>query len=156
MPVLFIIYINDFSQASQVFNFISYADYTVLFSTLSNLPNPQNTDPDFLTNAELFKINEWLEINKLSLNTAKTKYMLFHTYQKRSKSFVPKINNTNIEKVEELKILGLTLDTLLNWKIHSENMSNKCSSISGILNNLKYILPKESNCCYIIHSYCHT
>ena len=51
-------------------------------------------------NAELFKINEWLEINKLSLNTAKTKYMLFHTCQKRIKTFVPKINNTNIEKVE--------------------------------------------------------
>ena len=39
-PVLFIIDINDFSQASQVFNFISYADDTVLFSTLSNLANP--------------------------------------------------------------------------------------------------------------------
>ena len=56
-PVLFIIYINDFSQASQVFNFISYADDTVLFSTLSNLANPQSTDPDLLMNAELFKIN---------------------------------------------------------------------------------------------------
>ena len=131
-PVLFIIYINDFSQASQVFNFISYADDTVLFSTLSNLTNPQNTDPDFLTNAELFKINEWLEINKLSLNTANTKYMLFHTHQKRVKSIVPKINNTNIEKVEEFKFLGLTLDTHLNWKIHSENISNKCSRISAI------------------------
>ena len=31
-PVLLIIYINDFSQASQVFNFISYADDTVLFT----------------------------------------------------------------------------------------------------------------------------
>ena len=40
-PVLFIIYINDFSQASKVFNFISYADDTVLFSTLSNLANPK-------------------------------------------------------------------------------------------------------------------
>ncbi len=57
-PVLFIIYINDFSQASQVFNFISYADDTVLFSTLSNLANPQSTDPDLLMNAELFKIKE--------------------------------------------------------------------------------------------------
>ena len=142
-PVLFIIYINDFSQASQVLNFISYADDTVLFSTLSNLANPQSTDPDLLMNAELFKINEWLEINKLSLNTAKTKYMLFHSYQKRIKTCVPKINNTNIEKVEEFNFLGLTLDTNLNWKIHSENIPNKCSRISGILNNLKYILPER-------------
>ena len=69
--------------------------------------------------------------------------MLFHTHQKRVKSIVPKINNTNIEKVEEFKFLGLTLDTHLNWKIHSENISNKCSRISGILNNLKYVLPER-------------
>ena len=50
------------------------ADDTVLSSTLSNRVNPQSTDPYLLMNAELFKINEWLEINKLSLNTAKTKY----------------------------------------------------------------------------------
>ena len=46
--------------------------------------------------------------------------MLFHTYHKRNKSLVPKINNTNIEKVEEFIFLGLTLDTHLNWKINSE------------------------------------
>ena len=107
-PVLFIIYINDFSQASQVFNFISYADDTVLFSTLSNFANPQSTDPDLLMNAELFKINEWLEINKLSLNTAKTKYRPYviphdveGSTRKGLRHLFPKFNNTNIEKVEE-------------------------------------------------------
>ena len=69
--------------------------------------------------------------------------MLFHTYQKRIKSFVPNIYNTNIEKVEELNFLGLTLDTHLNWKIHSENISNKYSRICGILNYHKYILPER-------------
>ena len=61
-------------------------------------------------------------------------------------------------QVEEFKFLGLTLDTHLNWKIHSENISNKCSRISGILNNLKYVLPERIKllnslirCCYIIH-----
>ena len=38
-PLLFIIYINDFSLASQAFTFISYADDTTLFSTVSNLTN---------------------------------------------------------------------------------------------------------------------
>ena len=54
-----------------------------------------------------------------------------------------KINDTNIEKVEELNLLGFTFDTHLNWKIHSENISNKCSRISGILNILKYISPER-------------
>ena len=67
-PVLFIIYINDFSQASQIFNFISYADDTTFLSTMSNFTNAHNDDADILINEELYKINEWLEINKLSLN----------------------------------------------------------------------------------------
>ena len=44
-PLLFIIYINDFSLASQVFTFISYADDTTLFSTVSNFTNTPNIDP---------------------------------------------------------------------------------------------------------------
>ena len=46
-----------------------------------------------LINEELFKINEWLEINKLSLNIAKTKCMLFHMHNKRVIALTPKIIN---------------------------------------------------------------
>ena len=56
-PLLFIIYINDFSLASQAFTCISYADDTTLFSTVSNLTNTPNIDPNCLINEELFKIN---------------------------------------------------------------------------------------------------
>ena len=70
--LLFIIYIyiNDFSQASNIFNFVIYADDTTLTSTVSNFRN--NSNPvETSINAELLKINEWLRINKLSLNIAK-------------------------------------------------------------------------------------
>ena len=56
---------------------------TTLFSTVSNLTNTPSIDPNCLINEELFKINEWLEINKLSLNIAKTKFMLFHMHNKK-------------------------------------------------------------------------
>ena len=36
-PLLFIIYVNDLSNSSEVFYFISYADDTTLLSTLGNL-----------------------------------------------------------------------------------------------------------------------
>ena len=78
-PLLFIIYINDFAGASDIFDFICYADDTTLFSTLNKLVNAQNTGPDIIINMELSKINEWLEMNKLSLNIAKSKFMVFHT-----------------------------------------------------------------------------
>ena len=49
-PLLFIIYINDFSLANQVFTFISYADDTTLFSTGSNFTNTPNIDPNCFIN----------------------------------------------------------------------------------------------------------
>ena len=58
-PLLFIIYISDFSQASNMFNFVMYADDTTLTSTVSNFRN--NSNPvETSINAELLKINDWL------------------------------------------------------------------------------------------------
>ena len=48
-PLLFIIYINDFSRASQVFTFMSYADDATL-STVSNFTNTPNIDRNCLIN----------------------------------------------------------------------------------------------------------
>ena len=36
-----------------------------------------------IINSELYKIVEWFNINKLSLNSDKTNYILFRTAQKR-------------------------------------------------------------------------
>ena len=64
--------------------------------------------------------------------------------RKGLKHLFPKLTiPCNIEKVEEFIFLGLTLDTHLNWKIHSGNISNKSSRISCVLNNRKYILPER-------------
>ena len=68
-PLLFLIYINDFPSASSYFNFIMYADDTTLYS---NIDSPNQNNMIRLTetkiNSELAKIDEWLKINKLSLN----------------------------------------------------------------------------------------
>ena len=82
-PLLFIIYIIDFSQASSIFKFIMYADDTTLFSTLTSFrDNTQDNTIESVINAELSKVVEWLNINKQSLNKAKSKYMIFHVPSK--------------------------------------------------------------------------
>ena len=120
-----------------MFNFISYADYTTRLNSLSNFVNAQNADSDLLINKELFKINEWLVINKLSLNITNSKVMVFYMHRKHIEAPALKINNIIIEKVNEFNCLGLTLDTHLNRKKHSEHISNRWARIIGILNRLK-------------------
>ena len=82
-PLLFIVYINNIANASNIFKCISYADNTTLTSILSlfGLNNTPHIYDNI--NTELHKISEWLKINKLSLNVNKTKFTLFHMPQKK-------------------------------------------------------------------------
>ena len=86
---------------------------------------------------------EWLKINKLSLNKNKSKYMLFHMPKKEIQNLTLKIDDVNIEMVEEFNFLGLTMDTNLKWKKNTDKISNKCSKITGVLNILKHVFPQE-------------
>ena len=61
----------------RMFNFIMYADDTTLTSTINTFNgNTNNDNVETSLNAELLKINEWLQINKLSLNISKSKFMI--------------------------------------------------------------------------------
>ena len=141
-PLLFIIYINDFPESTQKIDFIIYADDTTLSSTINIFNNKlKNVDTQTLINDELSKIIEWLNINKLSLNKDKSKYMIFHMHKKEIPSFSLKLGKTNIKKVDDFNYLGLTVDTNLNWKKHTEKVANRCSKKIGVLNRLKYVLP---------------
>ena len=142
-PLLFIIYINDISQSSDKFDFIAYADDTTLSTTLNKFSESEDMNISDLINLELYKINEWLEINKLSLNAKKSRFMIFHTPNKHITLPILKISNTHIVKVNEFNFLGLTLDTKLDWKRHSNNTSKKISRTIGVLNKLNNFLPQH-------------
>ena len=90
-PLLFLIYINDLPLVSNVFDM--YADDITLYCNIN-----QDIGEEVI-NAELLKIREWLGANKLSLNIAKTKYMVFHTSKRNVICPNLKVNNSNIERV---------------------------------------------------------
>ena len=94
-------------------------------------------------NNELSKISEWLKVNKLPLNTKKTKVMIFHMPQKQVTTPKLEIDGTSIEFVNSFNYLGITIDKYLNWQDHINNIANKISKYPGILNKLKkYVSPK--------------
>ena len=138
-PLLFIIYMNDIHEASENFHAILYADDTSLFSSLGSFNvslNGNNFDKHVLStniNNELRKIQEWLNINKLSLNVSKTKYIIFHNHQRNIDSLIPdiRINNQAIERVSEFNFLGLTIDAHLSWNAHIKKNQTKLPNQSG-------------------------
>ena len=134
---------NDIPQASKSFSFILYADDTTLKSYIKTHTGECINSISDSINTELQNVSNWLAVNMLSLNIKKTKFMVFHPYQKNIENFIPslKIGGTNIERVKEFNFLGLIIEETLSWKSHVDYISNKISRHIGVLNRLKHFLP---------------
>ena len=103
------------AESSNVFKFIMYADDTTLSSFLKMFnPNANKTTCENEINSQLTKINNWLKINKLSLNINKTKFMIFHMPNKQFN--IPRllIDGTEIEMVNDFNLVGIYVNVNLN------------------------------------------
>ena len=76
-PLLFNIFINDIVKASTKFSFILYADDTTLNSTLDCFGQNVIEIQEAIV-AELQKVFKWLKLNRLSLNVAKSKFIIVY------------------------------------------------------------------------------
>ena len=64
-----------------------------------------------------------LKANKLSLNVAKTKFMVFHTSNKIVNYPKLKTNDHVIEKMQSFNFLGLLVHYNMTWSKHIEKVS---------------------------------
>ena len=94
-------------------------------------------------NAELKKLNAWLNLNKLSLNLQKTNYITFFTNNTESTIQIA-INGSNIEKVNTTKYLGVYIDHHLNWKDHIAYISNKLSKSTAVIHKTSHVLDSKT------------
>ena len=86
----------------------------------------------------------WLLSNKLTLNAAKSKFMIFFKVPK----VVPRLNLTiagnPIEQVNEFNFLGITLDQNITWTPHITKVAIKIARVIGVLRKLKHIFPQHN------------
>ena len=124
--MLFLLYINDIGNVTDLFYFFLFADDTNAWHISPSLDNLIST-----TNSELIKLNKWFNINKLILNTKKTKYMIFNPHIRSELNTTVKINNIVIDRVSSITFLGVEMNEHLNWKDHISQIENKITSIIG-------------------------
>lgn len=142
-PILFLIYINDIHNASDAFNYILFADDTNLISCIDPISDDNIIAKVNHINRALASVTEWMEVNKLSLNVSKTKYLVFHNIRKniRWSDIHIKINNTELDRVHTFNFLGIIFDEHMSWKPNTDQTAQKIIKFGGILNRLKNILP---------------
>lgn len=137
-PKLFILYINDICEVSNLMKCVLFADDTSLYSSGSDLEQLLNS-----AEKELTKLKKWFDINKLSLNLSKTKFIIFGN-KIISIPVKIKVNDVVIERVNENKFLGMIIDNKLKWKPHINNLKAKLSKTIAIMYKTKDVLNKNS------------
>ena len=112
--LLFIIYINDLSNISSCLTPIMCADDSSFFLHGINLDSMLSA-----INSEVGKVLTWLEVNRLSLNSKKSKWILFNCSNNKLQvqpNLKIKIRGEEIDPVDHIKFLGIILDEKLSWK----------------------------------------
>ena len=98
-----------------------YADDTSI-----SFAAPTNYDLEIMINTELAYVNSWLKANKLSLNVAKTEFMVIGSRQRLQTqtevSIQAHIECKEFKRVESSKSLGLTIAETLSWSKHIDNI----------------------------------
>ena len=88
-----------------------YADDTCVMLSGKDL-----NDLIAVLNVELISLCDWLKSNKLSLNTQKTFFMVFHRARLKSANCNDLIiDNASITRVYSAKYLGIIIDVKFNW-----------------------------------------
>jgi len=130
-PLLFILYINDMTNSSNLETSL-YADDAAMLLADTNLKHLQRK-----INNELSTLNEWFISNKLTLNLTKTNYMLVGNKhkltEKQRKKFKLTIGKYTLHEVDEIKYLGVILDNNLSWNHHIDYLVTKLAQVAGIL-----------------------
>ena len=142
--ILFILYVNDICNVSKLVKFILFADDTNMFCSANDVEQLEN-----IVCCELSKLQLWFSINELSLNIAKTNYMLF-SGQTRVPGINIRIKYTQITRGRVTTFLGVLIDESLNWKYHISRVRSKLSICVGIMYRCSKLL--EYHSMYMLYS----
>ena len=135
--ILFLLYINDLPEATSLFIKL-YADDTFLCAQSNDLKTLETE-----VNEELGKVFDWLRSNKLTLNIAKSKYMIV-TNKRNTTQMSIHIQDTELGECDSYKYLGVIFDRKLNWKAHIEYICGKISRTVGCLAKLRHSVDIET------------
>ncbi len=122
---------NEAVQSSIVHHFAD--DTNLLYS---------NKDPKVITtvlNKDLQLLYEWLCANRLSLNVAKTEFIVFRPPKRPlTRRIVLKLNKIKIYESPKIKYLGVILDPFLSWKHHINELTKKLNRVIGMIYKIRY------------------
>ena len=136
-PLIFLIFTNDLNRHLHHCSSILFADDTTLYKTHRNL-----NYLEWCLQDDMQTLTDWFKANKLTLNLDKTVCILFQ--QKGSdKAFKIQIDTVKIRTSNEIKFLGMWLDSHLSWSVHIQRLVTRLKRNTTLLRVGNKLLTKE-------------
>ena len=141
-PLMFLVFINDIKDIFVNAKFQLYADDTVIYSSGKSVENIREN-----LQMNINKFANWCEINRLTINTKKTKVMTFGSRYniKKSQNCEFSVNGEILHNVPTFRYLGINLDQTLNFNYHLKNVVNVISHKLYIFSKLRRFLDDRTS-----------
>ena len=137
-PLLFVIFINDLHVSVRNSKVHHFADDTNLLLISKSLKQINR-----LINHDLSLLVQWLRSNKISLNTSKTKIIIFRPKGKLIiKHLNFRISGEKINTSSTVNYLAVLLHENLQWQTLIDSLITKLSTAVGLLSKVRYYVPK--------------
>ena len=134
-PLLFNIFLNDIFYFENRSFLSNYADGNVLYAFCSNLDEVKQK-----LSQDLRKLSEWFYENCMILNPEKCRYMYLG---KDSASDLLRFCGEDLVASELEIVLGIQIDSKLNFENHIESLCNKASQKLGTLQRISNMLDTQ-------------
>jgi Reverse transcriptase (RNA-dependent DNA polymerase) len=125
-------FIDDVDEVLRIFEHVSalgYADDLKLFMTINNI------DDCVKFQSDLNRLQEWCTKNKFDLNAKKCKTISF-SRSKQPINFTYCIGEHELDRVNEIKDLGVILDNRMTFNNHIETIITKSARMLGFIKRI--------------------
>ena len=139
-PLLFLVYVNDVTNAVPNIALRLFADDTSVF-----LHDHKCSNLIEMVKSAIGKLNKWFDTNKLTLHLGKTNYTIFHPTKMKNHNCQEyfELSGAKISKMSSIKYLGIVIDDCLLWKEHVNDVYNKLIKYTGIFYRIRHHLTPE-------------
>jgi hypothetical protein len=120
-PLLFNIFINDLILSERKSDLCNFADYNIFYASGRSVFYVTS-----ILKTDVYDILYWFKINQMAANPSKFQVMFLGTKRQYIENFI--INDISIPVAASIKLLGITIDRELKFKLHTEVLSKIASN----------------------------
>jgi len=135
-PLMYVVFVNDIFNISHSVKCVLYADDTVIIVSGKTMYGLH-----LLAQYYFSLFSRWFALNNLCLNDSKTHFVIFGYND--NKYNVLMFDNHIVQRVSNVRYLGIIIDEKLSWKLHIDSVCKKLSKGIGMMKKCYSIFPKH-------------